>query len=235
MNKKLCAVLIGSCFTTMAFADNTDLKTNEQKASYALGADLANNFRQQGVEIDIPALTAGMKDSFAGRDLQLSQQQMKDAVEAIKQKVMAKQAEQRKKLAEVNAQQGQAFLTENKNKEGVKVMPSGLQYKVILPGKGTAPTEDDKLVAHYRGTLIDGTEFDSSYNRGTPLEFKMTDVIQGWREALKQMKPGAKWEIFIPPALAYGSQGAGKVIGPNETLIFTLHLLKVNKTAKAKD
>lgn len=235
MNKKILAVLISSCFSSMAFADTASLKTDEQKASYALGADLANNFKQQGVEIDIQALTAGMQDAFTGKELQLTQQQMKDAVEAIKQKVMAKQAEQRKKLAETNAQKGQAFLAENKNKEGVKVMPSGLQYKVIESGEGTSPTAEDKLIAHYRGRLINGTEFDSSYNRGVPLEFKMTDVIKGWGEALKQMKPGAKWELYIPPSLAYGSQGAGDVIGPNKTLIFNLHLIKVDKTAKTED
>jgi len=231
MNKKILAIFISTGIANMAFADAASLSTHEQKASYALGADLANNFKQQGVQIDIPALTQGMQDTFSGNKLKLSQQQMKESVEVIKQKVMAKQAEERKKLAETNAQKGKDFLAKNKNKEGVKVMPSGLQYKVIESGKGESPSPEDKLIAHYRGTLIDGTEFDSSYNRGSPLEFKMTDVIKGWREALLKMKPGAKWEIYIPPALAYGSQGAGKVIGPNETLIFTLHLIKVEQSS----
>lgn len=232
MKTKYLTVLIGACLSSAVLAENTALQTHEQKASYALGADLASNFKQQGVKIDIPSLTAGMQDTFEGRDLQLSQQQMKESIDAIKQKVMARQAEERKRIAENNAQKGQAFLAANKNKEGVKVMPSGLQYKVIEAGQGKSPSETDKLVAHYRGTLIDGAEFDSSYNRGSPLEFKMTDVIKGWGEALKQMKPGAKWEVFIPPALAYGSQGAGNVIGPNETLIFTLHLIKVEKASE---
>ncbi|MGC9385425.1 MAG: FKBP-type peptidyl-prolyl cis-trans isomerase [Hydrogenovibrio sp.] len=220
----LFTALIGSQMN--ALAADSQLKTVEQQASYTLGADLAKSFQQQGVSIDIPALTLGLKDVINQTPLRLTETQMQEAVNQVKQKVLAQQAEARKQQAEENAQKGQAFLAKNKKREGVKVTSSGLQYRVIEPGSGQSPNEDDLLTANYKGTLIDGTEFDSSYARGKPIEFQMGDVIAGWGEALKMMKPGAKWEIYVPPALGYGAKGAGDIIGPNETLIFTIELIK---------
>ncbi len=214
-----------------ALADDTKLNSVDKKASYALGSDLAKNFQQQGVEIDIPALVLGMQDVMENKSLRLTDAEMQQAVNEVKKQVMQKQAEARKKLAEDNAQKGEAFLAKNKKRDDVKVTKSGLQYRIIEPGKGATPKEDDVLTANYKGTLIDGTEFDSSYSRGTPIEFQMGDVIPGWGEALKMMKPGAKWEIFVPPSLGYGSKGAGDIIGPNETLIFTIELIKAEKPA----
>ncbi|AZR82495.1 FKBP-type peptidyl-prolyl cis-trans isomerase [Thiomicrospira sp. S5] len=225
----LLVTLSGASVT--ALADDTKLNSVDKKASYALGSDLAKNFQQQGVEIDIPALVLGMQDVMENKSLRLTDAEMQQAVNEVKKQVMQKQAEARKKLAEDNAQKGEAFLAKNKKRDNVKVTKSGLQYRIIEPGKGATPKEDDVLTANYKGTLIDGTEFDSSYSRGTPIEFQMGDVIPGWGEALKMMKPGAKWEIFVPPSLGYGSKGAGDIIGPNETLIFTIELIKAEKPA----
>jgi len=211
-----------------AFA-GTDLKTAEQKASYTLGVDLAKNFTRQGVAVDADALAQGMNDVLKNKKLQLTDAEMKQAIEDVKKSVMQKKLAAKKVQAEKNAKTGEAFLSANKNKKGVKVLPSGLQYQILKEGKGPAATENDYLTAHYRGTLIDGTEFDSSFKRGTPIEFQMSSVIKGWGEALKKMKVGSKWKLFIPPALAYGSRGAGQVIGPNETLIFEIELLAIHK------
>ncbi|QAB14947.1 FKBP-type peptidyl-prolyl cis-trans isomerase [Hydrogenovibrio thermophilus] len=229
----LTTVLLATLSSTglTALADDTKLNSVDKKASYALGSDLAKNFQQQGVEIDIPALVLGMQDVMENKSLRLTDAEMQQAVNEVKKQVMQKQAEARKKLAEDNAQKGEAFLAKNKKRDDVKVTKSGLQYRIIEPGKGATPKEDDVLTANYKGTLIDGTEFDSSYSRGTPIEFQMGDVIPGWGEALKMMKPGAKWEIFVPPSLGYGSKGAGDIIGPNETLIFTIELIKAEKPA----
>ncbi|MGE4499163.1 MAG: FKBP-type peptidyl-prolyl cis-trans isomerase [Hydrogenovibrio sp.] len=229
----LTTVLLATLSSTglTALADDTKLNSVDKKASYALGSDLAKNFQQQGVEIDIPALVLGMQDVMENKSLRLTDAEMQQAVNEVKKQVMQKQAEARKKLAEDNAQKGEAFLAKNKKRDDVKVTKSGLQYRIIEPGKGATPKEDDVLTANYKGTLVDGTEFDSSYSRGTPIEFQMGDVIPGWGEALKMMKPGAKWEIFVPPSLGYGSKGAGDIIGPNETLIFTIELIKAEKPA----
>lgn len=225
----LATFLVTALYGTHVFAADPKLDTVDQKASYTLGTDLAKNFEKQGVTIDIPALVLGMQDVMQKHKLRLTDEEMQQAVNQVKEQVMQKQAEARKKEAEQNAQKGEAFLNQNKKNDDVHVTKTGLQYKIIKEGKGTPPTADDKITAHYRGTLIDGTEFDSSYSRGIPLEFQMNDVITGWGEALKRMKPGAKWEIYVPPSLGYGSKGAGDVIGPNETLIFTIELIKVDK------
>lgn len=229
LSTALVAVLSSTSLT--ALSADTKLDSVEKQASYALGSDLAKNFQQQGVEIDIPALVLGMQDAMGNKPLRLTDKEMQQAVNEVKKQVMQKQAEARKKLAEENAQKGEAFLAKNKKRDDVKVTKSGLQYRIIEPGKGATPKENDVLTANYKGTLIDGTEFDSSYSRGTPIEFQMGDVIPGWGEALKMMKPGAKWEIFVPPSLGYGSKGAGEIIGPNETLIFTIELIKAEKPA----
>lgn len=214
---------------TATNANAVELKTTTQKASYALGSDIAKNFVQQGVEIDSKALLAGMEDIINNNKLQLSAKEMQQAVLDVKKQILAKIEKENAVKGEKNLKKGTAFLTKNKTKKGVKTLDSGLQFIVKKEGKGNFATENDHLIAHYRGTLIDGTEFDSSYTRGTPIEFQMSNVIKGWGEALKKMQPGAKWQIFVPSHLAYGKKGAGKLIGPNETLIFDIELLTVAK------
>jgi len=223
--KKTALIALGLAMAYNATAQAADLKTVEQKASYTLGADLAVNFEQQGLDIDIQALTAGMQDAMNKKPMQLTKQEMEEAISAVKKQIMQKQLDDRKAQGEANAQKGKAFLEANAKKEGVKITASGLQYKVLKAGSGASPTEDDKLTAHYEGRLIDGTVFDSSFERGTPLEFYMNNVIKGWQEALSLMNAGAKWEVYIPSELAYGEKGAGKRIGPNSTLIFTVELI----------
>lgn len=236
MKKNLLpTLLLTGLIASPVMAADKSLDTVEKQASYTLGTDLAKNFEQQGVEIDIDALVLGMQDIQNKKQPRLTNEEMQNAVNKVKEQVMQKQAEAQKLKAEENAKVGSAFLAKNKTEKGVKVTKSGLQYKVITEGKGAHPTEEDYLTAHYRGTLIDGTEFDSSYNRGSPIEFQMSNVIKGWGEALKMMKPGSKWEIFVPPHLGYGSKGAGDVIGPNETLIFTIELIKVDKEKPVRD
>lgn len=214
---------------TATNANAVELKTTTQKASYALGSDIAKNFVQQGVEIDSKALLAGMEDIINNNKLQLSAKEMQQAVLDVKKQILEKIEKENAVKGEKNLKKGTAFLTKNKTKKGVKTLDSGLQFIVKKEGKGNFATENDHLIAHYRGTLIDGTEFDSSYTRGTPIEFQMSNVIKGWGEALKKMQPGAKWQIFVPSHLAYGKKGAGKLIGPNETLIFDIELLTVAK------
>ncbi|MDG6777667.1 FKBP-type peptidyl-prolyl cis-trans isomerase [Thiomicrorhabdus sp. zzn3] len=224
----LVATLLG--LTHHALAADSQLKTNEQKASYTLGVDLAKNFTKQGLNIDVEAFTSGMQDALNQKPLRLTQEEMQTAVNEVKQAMMQKQLEARKKQAEANAKAGADFLAENKKKPGVKTTDSGLQYKVIETGNGPSPQDGDVITAHYKGSLIDGTVFDSSYERGTPIEFPVSNVIKGWQEALKMMKAGSKWEVYIPAELAYGEKGAGDRIGPNSTLIFTIELIKFDKS-----
>jgi FKBP-type peptidyl-prolyl cis-trans isomerase FklB len=230
--KKVLLFAIGLSVSSLTYAADPALKTTDQKASYALGTDLAKNLSQQGVNIDIKALTLGLEDVLNQKPLRLSQEEMQAAVNEVKTALLQKRLEEQKALGEKNAKAGADFLAKNKTKPGVKTTASGLQYKVITEGKGPSPTEDDMITAHYKGSLIDGTVFDSSYERGSPLEFQMNNVIKGWKEALKLMNVGAKWEVYIPAELAYGEKGAGNRIGPNETLIFTVELIKFEKAPK---
>lgn len=230
--KKLLIVALGLAFASSAFAANKALSTSEQKASYTLGADLAKNFNEQGLKIDIKAFTLGLEDAIKDRPLQLTEEEMTNAINDVKKEMLEKQQAERKIIGDANLKEGQAFLANNAKKPGVISLPSGVQYKVITEGKGASPTEDDNLIAHYSGTLIDGTEFDSSYKRGTPLKFQMSNVIKGWGEVMKLMSPGSKWEVYIPADMAYGAKGAGKAIGPNQTLIFTIELITFNSTTK---
>lgn len=228
MKKTLLSILLTSIMGT-SFAADIKLETTNQQASYTLGTDLAKNFENQGISIDTNALMMGMQDYLNKQPLKLTEEQMQTAIMELKKQLIAQKAEAQQKIAEANAKAGAEFMAQNKKKPGVTTLKNGLQYKVITEGKGESPTAEDYITAHYRGTLIDGTEFDSSYARGTPIEFQMSDVIQGWGEALKLMKPGAKWEIYVPPAMAYGAKGAGNAIGPNETLIFTIEFITASK------
>ena len=197
------------------------LKTELDKVSYVIGTQIGRNFKTQGVEINIESLTWGLKDAMAGKKLALSQEESQQILSSFEQRM-------RGKLGARNLAEAEAFLKANKAKEGVKVLPSGLQYKVIKEGTGKSPTATDKVKVNYRGTLINGTEFDSSYKRNEPAEFVVNRVIKGWTEALLLMKEGSKWELYIPPNLAYGEQGRPS-IPPNSALIFEVELLEVLK------
>ncbi|UCD00380.1 MAG: FKBP-type peptidyl-prolyl cis-trans isomerase [Phycisphaerales bacterium] len=204
------------------------LKTEQDKVSYIIGTQIGRNFKSQEVEVNLEALIRGLKDVLGGKELALSQEEMQRIYASFQQRMRAKQAAKVAKQAAENLAKGNAFLDENKAKEGVKVLPSGLQYKVIKEGAGATPTADDKVKTHYRGTLINGTEFDSSYKRNQPAEFPVKGVIKGWTEALQLMKEGAKWQLYIPANLAYGERGRPN-IPPNSTLIFEVELLEVVK------
>jgi FKBP-type peptidyl-prolyl cis-trans isomerase FklB len=221
----LCAALTVS---GMSFAaDAPALQGEKEKLGYSIGMDIGATLKRQSVEVDVDALTKGLKDSYTGGKTLLTEEESRQAIVEYQKQVMAKQAEAMKILGEKNKVDGERFLAENGKKEGVKTLPSGLQYKVITPGTGKSPKLTDTVTTNYRGTLIDGKEFDSSYKRGEPATFPVSGVIAGWTEALQLMKEGAKWQIFLPPDLAYGERGAGRDIGPNATLIFEVELISV--------
>jgi len=221
-------LLAGSVFAE----EQSVLKTQKEKISYIIGADIGSNFKRQGLDVDPDLVLKGMKDSLSGNKLILSDKESADIMTAFRQEFMAKQAEAQKVAGEKNKKEGEAFLAENKKKDGVKTLPSGLQYKVITEGKGKSPKATDTVVVNYRGTLIDGTEFDSSYKRGQPATFPVNGVIPGWTEALQLMKEGSKWQIVLPSNIAYGEKGAGNSIGPNATLVFEVELITVKDPAK---
>ncbi len=205
-------------------ASAVELKTTEEKISYIVGMNYGQQIKADNVPFEEAAFLQAIKDVLNGTPPRLNQEEAQAAIAAFQQQ---RQAEVQK-LAEQNKRDGEQFLTANSNKPGVKVTDSGLQYKVIKAGSGKQPTPESTVSVNYRGTLIDGTEFDSSYKRGQPATFPVNGVIKGWTEALQMMKEGAKWELYIPADLAYGERGAGSgVIGPNATLVFEVELLEV--------
>jgi FKBP-type peptidyl-prolyl cis-trans isomerase FklB len=223
-------VLLISLFAvgTLDAADSS-LKTSKEKVSYTIGAQIGADMKRQAVDIDPDVLAKGVKDGFRGSKMLLTDQEMREAFTGLQRQMAAKQAEHMRVIGGKNKQEGAAFLAENNKKEGVKVTPSGLQYKIIKEGTGKMPKAEDTVTVNYRGTLIDGAEFDSSYKRGEPATFPVKGVIKGWTEALQLMKVGSKWQLFIPSDLAYGDRGAGRDIGPNSTLIFEVELLGVKE------
>ncbi|MGH9574777.1 MAG: FKBP-type peptidyl-prolyl cis-trans isomerase [Candidatus Acidiferrales bacterium] len=203
---------------------NSTLSTDKQKDSYALGMNIGRDLSRQPVDIDVAPFLQGMRDALEKRKSQLTDDQIKAALAQMQSLATTKAEAENKILGEANLKQGEEFLAGNKTKPDVVALPSGLQYKVITAGTGPKPTAADTVVCDYRGTLIDGKEFDSSYKRGQPASFPVGGVIKGWTEALQMMPVGSKWELFIPPDLAYGTRGAGPDIGPNATLIFEVEL-----------
>ncbi len=206
------------------------LQTLEQKASYAIGVNFVQSINVQGIKLDTKSLVQGVSDSVNGT-LALSQEEMKQAFDEFKEQLLKQEQEEQKAQqvqADKNKQQGIDFLAQNKKKEGVITLPSGLQYKVLISGTGPSPKASDKVTTHYRGTLIDGTEFDSSFSRNAPATFPVNGVIPGWVEALQLMHTGDKWQLFIPSDLAYGTRSVGQHIKANSTLIFEIELLKIN-------
>jgi FKBP-type peptidyl-prolyl cis-trans isomerase FklB len=221
------------CITTVSLAsiclaqDKPQLKDQKDKASYSIGYDIGSTFKKQNIDLNMDALMSGMKEGLAGKEGAMTKEEREKTLEAFQKEMMEKQVAASKEAAAKNAAEGEKFLAENKNKEGVKTTASGLQYKVLKEGSGASPKETDTVVTNYKGTLLDGTEFDSSYKRNEPATFPVNRVIKGWTEALQLMKPGSKYQLFIPAALAYGERGAGRDIGPNATLIFEVELLSI--------
>jgi FKBP-type peptidyl-prolyl cis-trans isomerase len=228
MRRKWMMLLGIALLTAPVFAGETPvLKTQKEKVSYSLGADVARNFKRLGIEVDVDLLVKGLRDSFAGEKLLMTQAELRETMNTFQAELRQKQIEATRVAAENNKTAGDAFLAENKAKEGVVTLPSGLQYKILKAGDGKTPTDANTVECQYHGTLIDGTEFDSSYSRGQSATFKLSGVIPGWREALKLMPVGSKWQLFVPPQLAYGERGAGRDIGPNATLIFEVELVGI--------
>ena len=215
------ALLLGYAVPGIA-ADKADLKTEPEKNGYSAGYDIGRSVQRQLADVDAESMARGLKDALVGATPALPE-------EEIQQRFMTVRQESARKIVEKNKKDGEAFLAKNKGEKGVKTTASGLQYKVITAGKGKQPTADDTVTVNYRGTLVDGTEFDSSYKRNQPATFPVKGVIAGWTEALQLMKEGSKWMLYLPSAIAYGEHGAGSLIGPNSTLVFEVELLSINK------
>jgi FKBP-type peptidyl-prolyl cis-trans isomerase FklB len=206
------------------------LTTEKEKASYALGLNVGNSFKRQSIDVDPDIVARGLRDAYTGAKPLLDDAQTAAALNQLKNQTMAKQQTQMEELGAKNKVAGEQFLAQNKTKEGVVTLPSGLQYTVLQQGTGPKPTASDVVVCNYRGTLLDGTEFDSSYKRGQPASFPVSGVIKGWTEALQLMPVGSKYRLFIPADLAYGERGAGGGdIPPNSTLIFEVELVSIEK------
>jgi FKBP-type peptidyl-prolyl cis-trans isomerase FklB len=211
------------------YGQDVVLKSQKDKVSYSIGMDIGKTMKNQAIDIDPVIFGRAMKDAMSGQKPLMTDQEMRDTLAAFQKEMMAKQQELAKQMGDKNKKEGETFLAENKKKEGVKTLASGLQYKVIKAGTGKKPKSTDTVTTNYRGTLIDGTEFDSSYKRGKPVTFPVNGVIRGWTEALQLMQEGAKWQVFVPSSLAYGENGAGNQIGPNAALIFEIELISVEE------
>ncbi len=208
------------------------LKTDRDKQSYAMGMNLGLGLHNQGVTLDPALLARGMKDAMTGGKTALTEDEARAAVRQFQTEMRQKAEAKSKEEGAANRQEGEAFLAANKSKPGVVTLPSGLQYKILTEGTGPKPAANDTVSCNYRGRLISGKEFDSSYKRGEPATFQVSGVIKGWTEALQLMPVGSKWQLFIPPDLAYGDRGAGADIGPGETLIFEVELLSIVEQKK---
>lgn len=205
------------------------LETSKERLSYALGMDIASFLKTLGTEIDVAVFVQGLQDSFEGKETLLTGEEAAEIKNDFVRRRQEGRAEEMKKLAEENRKEGEAFLAKNKKQKGVMTTASGLQYTVLEEGKGPKPKKSDRVRVHYRGMLLDGTEFDSSYKRGQPATFPLTGVIPGWTEGLQLMKVGSKYKLFVPSNIAYGERGRPPRIGPNATLIFEVELLGIEE------
>lgn len=221
MKKQLALITLAGLWAGQAMA--VDLDNDKKRFSYIVGLQIGQQLKNDNIELDEEAFLAAIKDVADGKQPRLSQSEIRGTLQRLQQQRVA-DAQQ---AGERNRREGEKFLAENSKKAGVKELPSGLQYKVVKAGTGDKPKATDTVVVHYRGTLIDGTEFDSSFSRGQPATFPVNGVIEGWQEALQLMKEGGEWQIYIPADLAYGSRGAGAQIGPDATLIFDVELLDI--------
>lgn len=199
----------------------------QDRAAYVIGYNLGRQLKQNDINANTDLIVKGLRDGLGGADGVLTEQEMQEAMQAFQQQVMTQQQEKQRVQGEKNKTEGEAFLAKNKERQGVKTTASGLQYEVLKEGTGAQPKATDSVTVHYRGTLMDGTEFDSSYDRGEPATFILNQVIPGWTEGVQLMKAGGKYKFYIPAALGYGERGAGGVIGPNAPLIFEVELLSV--------
>ena len=210
-----------------AAQDAPALKTEKEKLSYAMGMDLGNQLKTRSVDIDPAIFGRGLADALAGSKTLLTAEEAKAIITELQKAMLVKQAAEAKVVGDKNKAEGDAYMAANKAKEGVISLPSGIQYKILTAGTGKQPTIEDTVVCQYRGTLIGGKEFDSSYKTGQPATFPLKKVIKGWSEVLQLMPVGSKWQVVIPPALAYGERGASADIGPNATLIFEIELVAI--------
>jgi len=217
------AFLVATCYAAYGQA----LKTDKEKASYAVGAQMGAEMRHYRMDLDPDVVAKGFKDAYSGGQLLLNESQLAEIMNGVSKTMASRSAQVMKEDEERNKQEGEAFLAQNAKKQGVITLASGLQYKILKAGTGPTPRLTDTVVVNYRGTFIDGSEFDSSYRRGEPAVFRVNAVIKGWTEALQMMHVGAKWELYIPPRLAYGERGAPPAIEPNSTLIFEVELLAI--------
>ncbi len=246
MNKYLLPVAVLSMVTLQACndqaatseavdSDTVVLETSSQRLSYGIAYGLGSRMLLDSVPMDMNAFTAGLGDALDGKEARLTQEEISEEMQAYQEKAVAEQQEAQLVAGEANIAAAEVFLAENAAKEGVVVTGSGLQYEILAAGDGALPTAGDTVEVHYRGSLIDGTEFDSSYARGQSSSFGVTQVIPGWVEALQLMPVGSKWKLVIPADLAYGAGGAGAIIGPNSTLVFEIELISIAEREAAED
>ena len=228
LNIKKNKAIIFTCLIALPAFSLAQPESMQQKASYAIGIDIANSFERQGIKLDTNSVIDGIKDGLSGKQPVLTSTEMNNALSEYKKQLVAQQQKIQSEQSSKNQLAGETFLAANKAREGVITLASGLQYKIINSGQGNSPKLIDKVTTHYRGTLIDGTEFDSSYSRNEPTSFPVNGVIAGWTEALQLMHVGDKWQLFIPSSLAYGKRAVGNKIKANSTLIFEIELLKIN-------
>lgn len=233
MKSKLLTLCLTGVAASLWAADVAPSKVDKQKISYSFGMQYGTFLKRNGIEIDLAEWTKAVNDTLAGKP-SMTDQEAQEVMNAFRTEMMAKQQAKQKEEGEKNEKAGAAFLEENAKKDGIKTTASGLQYKIIKEGTGAKPSPTDTVTTHYKGTLIDGTEFDSSYGRGEPASFPVNGVIAGWTEALQLMPVGSKWQLFIPAKLAYKERGSPPKIGPNSTLIFDIELLDIKKAEAAK-
>ncbi|MGK0441066.1 MAG: FKBP-type peptidyl-prolyl cis-trans isomerase [Pseudohongiellaceae bacterium] len=222
----MSAALMG-CNEPVAEKKPVELKNSSQRVSYGMGVGLGERIAQEGMDVDADAFALGLKHAVNGADRLMTPEEVMTEMQAFQQQQIEQRKVAQESAATNNKQQGETFLSENKGKEGVVTLDSGLQYSIMTEGTGAKPTATDTVEVHYRGTLIDGTEFDSSYKRNSTVSFPVNGVIAGWTEALQLMSVGSKWNLYIPSDLAYGSGGTGGSIGPNATLIFEVELVDI--------
>jgi len=233
MKNSIIAIIALTLVTAVSAEEKSALKDPKDKVSYSIGLDIGSTLKKQNIDVNTDTLIAGLKDALSGAKPQMTEEQMKETMMNFSKELRDKQQAAMQEATQKNAATGEKFLEENKKKPGVKTTASGLQYKVLKEGTGPSPKETDTVVTNYRGTLINGTEFDSSYKRNEPVTFPVSGVIKGWTEALQLMKKGSKYQLFVPANLAYGPRGAGQDIGPNETLIFEVELLDIKPAPSA--
>lgn len=209
------------------------LKTQKEKVSYAIGMEMGKGVKAQGIDVDPAVLAQGLRDAMTGAKPQMSEDELKQVITGLQTEMRQKQMQAQEMAAAENKTKGDAFLAENGKKDGVVTLPDGLQYKILTPGQGKKPAETDTVMCNYKGTFVDGTEFDSSAQAGKPVPFEVKNVIPGFKEVLQMMPVGSKWQVFVPSNLAYGERGAGGVIGPNATLVFEIELVGIQPAGAA--